>query len=89
MALKNSSRFIGYPVLEIVPVGEEVHSAKEWEGIRMMKIRALICTVESVRLSYPCCPLRRVVKDCGESIRIGPAMILVLRKMGLFCLAHG
>ena len=89
MALKTSSRFIGYPVLEIVPVGEEVHSAEGWEGIRMMKLRALICTVESFRLSYPCCPLRRVDKGCGESIRIGPAMILMLRIMGLFCLAHG
>lgn len=51
MALKNSSRFLSYPVLEIVPVGEEVHSAEGWEGIRMLKLRALICTVESVRLS--------------------------------------
>lgn len=84
MALKTSSRFLRYPVLEIVPVGEEVHSAEGWEGIRMLKLRALICTVESVRLSYPCCALRRVEKDCGESTRIGPAMILVLRKMGLF-----
>lgn len=49
----------------------------------MLKLGALGCIVESVRLSYPCRSLRRVIKDCGESIRIGPAMILVLKKRRL------